>query len=77
MKEKIPGVNYLHSHPSLEKNLEINENHCIVDRNELLEIQKFLLDNPWLIKWIGEGKISFDRNTGKPIGEVDKKGNLF
>lgn len=72
MKEKIPGVNYLHSHPNLEKHLEINENHCIVDKNELLEIQTFLLNNPWLIQWIGREQISFDRNTGKPKNYEEK-----
>lgn len=50
---KIIGKNYLHPH-TIEENIKgIDKDHCIVDRKDLEEIQKFFEDNPELIQWIG------------------------
>jgi len=65
-KTKIIGFNYLHTHRHLEDLHELDEEHCIVDRKDLREIQKFFHDNPELVEWIGKGKIHYDRNTNKP-----------
>ncbi len=64
---KIIGRNYLHTHPMDETKLGIDNEHCIVDKSELLEVQKFFEDNPNLVEWIGKGSIHWDRNTNKPF----------
>lgn len=63
--KKVIGKNYLHTH-SMEENVKgIDNEHCIVDKKELKEVQKFFEDNPELIQWIGNGSIHWDRNTGR------------
>lgn len=64
---KIIGVNYLHTHPADESKKGVDGEHCIVDKKELQEVQKFFEDNPELIQWLGNGKIHRDANTGKPF----------
>lgn len=64
---KIIGKNYLHSHTITEYVKGIDIDHCIVDRKELEEIQKFFEDNPELIQWIGNGPIHRDFNTNIPF----------
>lgn len=63
--KKIIGKNYLHSHPMDEKAKDIDDDHCIIDKKDLEEIQQFFYDNPSLIQWIGKGRIHWDLNTGK------------
>ena len=65
--KKVIGKNYLHTHPMEENAKGIDNEHCIVDKKELREVQKFFEDNPELIQWIGEGKIHRDANTGRPF----------
>ena len=62
---KVIGHNYLHEHPMDEKAKGIDNEHCIVDKKDLKEVQQFFNDNPELIQWIGKGKIHWDINTGK------------
>lgn len=63
--KKVIGKNYLHTHPMEESAKGIDNEHCIVDKKELQEVQKFFEDNPELIQWIGNGSIHWDRNTGR------------
>ena len=63
--KKVIGKNYLHTHPMEENAKGIDNEHCIVDKKELQEVQKFFEDNPQLIQWIGNGSIHWDANTGR------------
>lgn len=47
--KKVIGKNYLHTHPMEENAKGIDNEHCIVDKKELQEVQKFFEDNPELI----------------------------
>jgi len=68
---KLIGKDFLHEHPRLEAAKGVDEEHCIVDKKDLKEVQQFFNDNPNLIQWIGEGKIHWDINTGKPFDVVE------
>lgn len=63
--KKLIGKNYLHTHPIEENAKGIDNEHCIVDKKELQEVQKFFLDNQELIQWIGHGPIKWDINSGR------------
>lgn len=39
------GINYLHNHPHLEKTLNIDEDHVIVDRNEWKQVIDYILSD--------------------------------
>ncbi len=65
--KKVIGKNYLHTHPLKEIAKGVDSEHCIVDKKELQEVQKFFEDNPELIQWIGNGRIRRDFNTGRPF----------
>jgi len=53
MKKKIIGHNFLHTHPITEKQLGLDDNHVIVDKNELDEVINFFNDYPEQIDKIG------------------------
>lgn len=82
---KVIGKNYLHTHPREENAKGIDNEHCIVDKKELQEVQKFFEDNPQLIQWIGKGSIHWDANTGRVFNVdsnhvytvVDQDGDLI
>lgn len=65
--KKVIGKNYLHTHQMEENAKGIDNEHCIVDKKDLREVQKFFEDNPELIQWIGKGRIHRDANTGRPF----------
>jgi hypothetical protein len=44
--KKIIGYNFLHSHPNLEKALELNPNHSIVDSEDYNLVINFFRNNP-------------------------------
>jgi len=71
--KKVIGKNYLHTHPLDEYAKGIDNEHCIVDKKELQEVQRFFEDNPSLIQWIGNGHIHYDLNTGRAfnVGTVN------
>jgi len=43
--KKIPNINWLHTHPQLEKQLNLDESHVIVDRKDLEEAFYFFSKN--------------------------------
>lgn len=51
---KILGKNYMHAHPSTERALNLDENHCIVDKKDMLEVIAFFEDHPHLIQYLGK-----------------------
>lgn len=54
MKEKIKivGYNFLHTHPQTEKSLNLDENHVIVDRDELELVINYFINYPEELKRI-------------------------
>ena len=64
---KVIGKNFLHTHPRDEIALNLDEDHCIVDKKDLQTIYKFFENNPELIPWIDKDTIHWDRNTNKPF----------
>ncbi len=64
--KKIIGKNYLHTHPTMEVKCGIDNEHCIVDKKDLIEVQNFFEDNPGLIKRIYNG-LNIDPNITRSI----------
>lgn len=68
MKRKILGVNYLHSHPRLEKALLLDSEHVIVDREDWEEVVDYFHRNPETVGRIGKIPKLFEHNSNaKPI----------
>jgi hypothetical protein len=78
MKTKIIGKNYLHTHPMLEKKLNVNNKHCIVDKEELYELYSFFNNNPEFISKINKENLKQHKALAKPTYlKVSKKTNWF
>jgi hypothetical protein len=59
-KIKQLGVDYFHSHPTIETVKGIDKNHVIVDREEYLEVLDFLRASRIKVEYIVNRKIIFD-----------------
>lgn len=44
--KKIIGINFLHTHPYKEKELNIDVEHVIIDKSDLEKIINFFHNNP-------------------------------
>jgi phage pi2 protein 07 len=56
IKFKLIGVNYLHSHPHLEKTLNVPDDHIIVDKKEWETVIEYLQSNMEFTSWINKNK---------------------
>lgn len=56
--KKIIGQNFLHTHPTTEKMLGVDEEHVIVDKKDFYQILDFFRKNPELLKEVGKNPFS-------------------
>lgn len=63
------GFDFLRTHPEMESVLNLDNNHCIVDKDELYMIYEFLNTNDWLLEHIGGDPI--DPPTNIYIRKLD------
>jgi UDP-N-acetylmuramate-alanine ligase len=56
---KRVGFNYLHSHPTTERMLNVDSDHVIVDRKEFEEVINYFYQYPNEIKKLGKIKSKF------------------
>lgn len=54
MAQKIVGYNFLENHPQTEKELNIDDNHVIVDRVDWELVIDYLQRNPHVLEEIGK-----------------------
>ena len=73
MKNKMIGHNFFHTHEITEKCLNLDEQHCIIDRKDYNDILNFFRDNPYLLNKIGEKKDLNDAHISKITKEKLKE----
>jgi hypothetical protein len=70
--KKIPGFNWLHNHPHLEKEMGMPADHVIIDRSDWKEAVKQLQENP-----LKESKFIVDPKRYEQLIEDQKKLNAL
>ena len=77
MSNKKLGINFLHTHPNKEKQLNLDKSHVIVDRDELYKLYDWFHLNLEIEKYMLAGEqIHYDANTNQ-VTDFDKRPNRF
>ena len=57
MEKKIIGYNFLETHPVTEKELNLDDEHVIVDRRDWEIVMDYFRTNPQILERIGKNNV--------------------